>query len=79
MKEHLPPVQAVIDRTIDKYTGMKEYKRPDRHTHRKNSQLTVPEVTFLSNVWHYKTVVEAMDFVSQNFKFRAQFCSALAV
>lgn len=35
MKEHLPPLQAVIDRTIDKYTGMKEYKRPDRHTHRK--------------------------------------------
>lgn len=60
-KEHLPPLQAVIDRTIDKYTEMKEYKRPDRHTHRENSQLTVPEVTFLSKVWHYKTVAEAMD------------------
>lgn len=49
------------------------------HTARGNSQLTAPGVTFLSKVWHYKTVVEAMDFVSQSFKFRAHFCSSLAM
>lgn len=77
---HLPPLPTVIERTIDRYKGTRDTKsQTHTHTHRGNSQHTIPEVTFLSKVWHYKTVVEATDFVSQNFKFRAQFCSSLAV
>ena len=30
---HLPPLPTVIERTIDRYTGMREYKKPDTYAY----------------------------------------------